>query len=183
MEHKEMSNSKIVSKTYFIGDLINLVTDLGGTLKDSEQIWKEFTTLLRKENVLNEKFDLNTESSKDEINLGFKKAADFLNKKLSVSGLQICWHGTGTKRSDNTTKIDLIEKGTQDINAVVVKKFEATHFFIYVLPEIEDDEMICDVISESAAKITASDSVLLKNVNEHITVTDLKTKAVFTIKD
>lgn len=73
-----MSNSKIVSKTYFIGDLINLVTDLGGTLKDSEQIWKEFINLLRKENVLNEKFDLNTENSKDEINSGFKKAAEFL---------------------------------------------------------------------------------------------------------
>lgn len=176
-----MSNSEILSKTYFIGDLIDLVTDLGGTLKESEQIWKEFITLLRKENVLNEKFDLNTEASKDEINSEFKKAADFLNKKLSVSGLQICWHGT--KRADNTTKIDLIEKGTQDINAVVIKKFEASHFFLYLLPEIENDEMICDVISESAAKITASDSVLLKKVNEHITVTDLKTKAVFTIKD
>lgn len=144
-----MSNSKIVSKTYFIGDLINLVTDLGGTLKDSEQIWKEFTTLLRKENVLNENFDLNIETS----------------------------------RADNTSKIELIEKGTQDINAVVVKKFEATHFFIYLLPEIEDDEMIDDVISESAAKITASDSVLLTNANEHITVTDLKTEAVFAVKD
>ena len=72
-----MSNSKIVSKTYFIGDLINLVTDLGGTLKDSEQIWREFTALLRKENVLNDKFDLNTEASKVEIDSGFKKAAEF----------------------------------------------------------------------------------------------------------
>lgn len=143
--------------TYFIGDLVNLVTDLGGTLKDSEQIWKEFTSLLRKENVLNEKFDLNIALSRDEIKSGFKKAAEFLNKQLSVSGLQICWHGT--KRADNTTKIELIEKGTQDINSVVVKKFVATHFFIYVLPEIVDDEMICDVISENAAKITASDSV------------------------
>lgn len=181
MEHKEMSNSKIVSKTYFIGDLINLVTDLGGTLKDSEQIWREFTALLRKENVLNDKFDLNTEASKVEIDSGFKKAAEFLNEKLSVSGLQICWHGT--KRADNTSKIELIEKGTQDINAVVVKKFEATHFFIYLLPEIEDDEMICDVISESAAKITASDSVILNKANERITVTDLKTEAVFAVKD
>lgn len=180
MEHKEMS-SEIVSKTYFIGDLIDLVTDLGGALKDSEKIWKEYINLLRKENVLNEKFDLNTETSKDEINSGFKKAAEFLNEKLSVKGLQICWHGT--KRADNTTKIELIEKGTQDINAVVVKKFVATHFFIYVLPEIEDDEMICDVISESAAKITASDSVLLNKANEHITVTDLKTEAVFSVKD
>ena len=40
------------------------------------------------------------------------------------------------------------------------------------MPEIEDDVMICDVISESAAKITASDSVLLNKANEHITVTD-----------
>ena len=167
--------------TYFIGDLIDLVTDLGGALKDSEKIWKEYINLLRNENVLNEKFDLNTETSKDEINSGFKKAAEFLNEKLSVTGLQICWHGT--ERADNTTKIELIEKGTQDINAVVVKKFVATHFFIYVLPEIEDDEMICDVISENAAKITASDSVLLNKANEHITVTDLKTKAVFTVKD
>ena len=51
------------------------------------------------------------------------------------------------------------------------------------MPEIEDDVMICDVISESAAKITASDSVLLNKANEHITVTDLKTEAVFTVKD
>lgn len=181
MEHKEMSNSEIVSKTYFIGDLIDLVTDLGGALKDSEKIWKEYINLLRNENVLNEKFDLNTETSKDEINSGFKKAAEFLNEKLSVTELQICWHGT--KRSDNTTKIELIEKGSQGINSVDVEKFEASHFFLYLLPEIEDDEMICDVISESAAKITASDSVLLKKVNEHITVTDLKTEAVFVVKN
>lgn len=43
--------------------------------------------------------------------------------------------------------------------------------------------MICDVISESAAKITASDSVLLEANNEKITVRDLKTEAVFTIVD
>lgn len=77
----------------------------------------------------------------------------------------------------------LTEKGTQDINSVIVDKFEASHFFLYLLPEIEDDEMICDVISESAAKITASDSVLLNKTNEHITITDLKTEAVFTIVD
>lgn len=77
----------------------------------------------------------------------------------------------------------LTVKGTQDINSVIVDKFEASHFFLYLLPEIEDDEMICDVISESAAKITASDSVLLNKANEHITVTDLKTEAVFTVKD
>ena len=35
-------------KSYFIGDLIDLVTDLGGTLKDSEKIWKEYINLLRK---------------------------------------------------------------------------------------------------------------------------------------
>lgn len=77
----------------------------------------------------------------------------------------------------------LTEKGTQDINTVIVDKFEASHFFLYLLPEIEDDEMICDVISESAAKITASDSVLLNKTNEHITITDLKTEAVFAVKD
>lgn len=77
----------------------------------------------------------------------------------------------------------LTEKGTQDINSVIVDKFEASHFFLYLLPEIEDDEMICDVISESAAKITASDSVLLEANNEKITVRDLKTEAVFTIVD
>lgn len=168
-----------MTTTYFIGDLVNLVTDLGGTLKDSEQIWKEFTSLLRKENVLNEKFDLNVALSRGEIKSGFKKAAEFLNEKLSVSGLQICWHGT--KRVDNTTKIELTEKGTQDINSVVVKKFVATHFFIYVLPEIEDDEMICDVISENAAKITASDSVLLSEENGNVTLSDLKTAAVYRI--
>ena len=43
--------------------------------------------------------------------------------------------------------------------------------------------MICDVISESAAKITASDSVILNKANERITVTDLKTEAVFAVKD
>ncbi|MBO6156870.1 MAG: hypothetical protein J6O24_05495, partial [Succinivibrio sp.] len=59
----------------------------------------------------------------------------------------------------------------------------ASHFFLYLLPEIEDDEMICEVISESAAKITASDSVLLEANNEKITVRDLKTEAVFTIVD
>lgn len=37
-------------KSYFIGDLIDLVTDLGGTLKDSEKIWKEYINLLRNEN-------------------------------------------------------------------------------------------------------------------------------------
>lgn len=36
---------------------------------------------------------------------------------------------------------------------------------------------------ESAAKTTASDSVLLNKTNEHITITDLKTEAVFTVKD
>lgn len=77
----------------------------------------------------------------------------------------------------------LTEKGTLDINSVIVDKFEASHFFLYLLPEIEDDEMICDVISESAAKITASDSVLLEANNEKITVRDLKTEAVFTIVD
>ena len=76
----------------------------------------------------------------------------------------------------------LTEKGTQDINTVIVDKFEASHFFLYLLPEIEDDEMICEV-SESAAKITASDSVLLEANNEKITVRDLKTEAVFTVKD
>lgn len=131
-------------------------------------------------NVLDERFVLNEESS-DVVKSGFKKAAEFLDEKLSVSGLQICWHGN--KRTDNTTKIELAEKGTQNINSVVVDKFEASHFFLYLLPEIEDDEMICDVISESAAKITASDSVLLNKTNEHITITDLKTEAVFTVKD
>ena len=77
----------------------------------------------------------------------------------------------------------LTEKGTQDINTVIVDKFETSHFFLYLLPEIEDDEMICEVISESAAKITASDSVLLEANNEKITVRDLKTEAVFTIVD
>ena len=77
----------------------------------------------------------------------------------------------------------LTEKRTQDINSVVVDKFESSHFFLYLLPEIEDDEMVCDVISESAAKITASDSVLLNKANDHITVTDVKTEAVFTVKD
>ena len=77
----------------------------------------------------------------------------------------------------------LTEKRTQDINSVVVDKFESSHFFLYLLPEIEDDEMVCDVISESAAKITASDSVLLNKANDHITVTDLKTEAVFAVKD
>lgn len=169
------------TKSYFIGDLIELVTDLGGALKDSEKIWKEFILLLRNENVLDEHFCLNEESS-DIVKSGFKKAAKFLDEKLSVSGLQICWHGN--KRADNTTKIVLTEMGgTQDINSVVVDKFEASHFFLYLLPEIEDDEMICDVISENAAKITASDSVLLNKANEHITVTDLKTEAVFSVKD
>ncbi len=169
-------------KTYFIGDLIDLVTDLGGTLKDSEKIWKEYINLLRNENVLDERFVLNEESP-DVVKLGFQKAANFLEKKLFVSGgkLHICWHCN--KRADHTSKIVLTEKRTQDINAVIVDKFEASHFFLYLLPEIEDDEMICDVISESAAKITASDSVLLEANNEKITVRDLKTEAVFTIVD
>lgn len=167
------------TKSYFIGDLIDLVTDLGGALKDSEKIWKEYINLLRNENVLDERFVLNEESS-DVVKSGFKKAAEFLDEKLSVSGLQICWHGN--KKGDNT-KIVLTEKGRQGINSVIVDKFEASHFFLYLLPEIEDDVMICDVISESVAKITASDSVLLNKANEHITVTDLKTEAVFTVKD
>lgn len=171
------------TKSYFIGDLIDLVTDLGGTLKDSEKIWKEYINLLRNENVLDERFVLNEESS-DVVKSGFQKAANFLEKKLFVSGggkLHICWHCN--KRADHTSKIVLTEKGTQDINTVIVDKFEASHFFLYLLPEIEDDEMICDVISESAAKITASDSVLLEANNEKITVRDLKTEAVFTIVD
>ncbi len=72
-------------KTYFIGDLIDLVTDLGGTLKDSEKIWKEYINLLRNENVLDERFVLNEESS-DVVKSGFQKAAHFLEKKLFVSG-------------------------------------------------------------------------------------------------
>lgn len=72
-------------KTYFIGDLIDLVTDLGGTLKDSEKIWKEYINLLRNENVLDERFVLNEESP-DVVKLGFQKAANFLEKKLFVSG-------------------------------------------------------------------------------------------------
>lgn len=67
-------------KTYFIGDLIDLVTDLGGTLKDSEKIWKEYINLLRNENVLDERFVLNEESS-DVVKSGFQKAANFLEKK------------------------------------------------------------------------------------------------------
>ena len=170
------------TKSYFIGDLIDLVTDLGGTLKNSEKIWKEYINLLRNENVLDEHFVLNEESP-DVVKLGFQKAANFLEKKLFVSGgeLHICWHCN--KIPDHTSKIVLTEKGTQDINSVIVDKFEASHFFLYLLPEIEDDEMICDVISESAAKITASDSVLLEANNEKITVRDLKTEAVFTIVD
>lgn len=171
------------TKSYFIGDLIDLVTDLGGTLKNSEKIWKEYINLLRNENVLDERFVLNEESP-DVVKLGFQKAANFLEKKLFVSGggkLHICWHCN--KLPDHTSKIVLTEKGTQDINSVIVDKFEASHFFLYLLPEIEDDEMICDVISESAAKITASDSVLLEANNEKITVRDLKTEAVFTIVD
>lgn len=171
------------TKSYFIGDLIDLVTDLGGTLKDSEKIWKEYINLLRNENVLDERFVLNEESS-DVVKSGFQKAANFLEKKFLYLGggkLHICWHCN--KRADHTSKIVLTEKGTQDINSVIVDKFEASHFFLYLLPEIEDDEMICDVISESAAKITASDSVLLEANNEKITVRDLKTEAVFTIVD
>lgn len=73
------------TKSYFIGDLIDLVTDLGGTLKDSEKIWKEYINLLRNENVLDERFVLNEESP-DVVKLGFQKAANFLEKKLFVSG-------------------------------------------------------------------------------------------------
>ena len=69
------------TKSYFIGDLIDLVTDLGGTLKDSEKIWKEYINLLRNENVLDERFVLNEESP-DVVKLGFQKAANFLEKKL-----------------------------------------------------------------------------------------------------
>ena len=73
------------TKSYFIGDLIDLVTDLGGTLKDSEKIWKEYINLLRNENVLDERFVLNEKSS-DVVKSGFQKAAHFLEKKLFVSG-------------------------------------------------------------------------------------------------
>ena len=73
------------TKSYFIGDLIDLVTDLGGTLKDSEKIWKEYINLLRNENVLDERFVLNEESPVV-VKLGFQKAANFLEKKLFVSG-------------------------------------------------------------------------------------------------
>lgn len=73
------------TKSYFIGDLIDLVTDLGGTLKNSEKIWKEYINLLRNENVLDERFVLNEESS-DVVKSGFQKAANFLEKKLLVSG-------------------------------------------------------------------------------------------------
>ena len=72
-------------KSYFIGDLIDLVTDLGGTLKDSEKIWKEYINFLRNENVLDERFVLNEESS-DVVKSGFQKAAHFLETKLFVSG-------------------------------------------------------------------------------------------------
>lgn len=64
------------TKSYFIGDLIDLVTDLGGTLKNSEKIWKEYINLLRNENVLDERFVLNEESS-DVVKSGFIKAASF----------------------------------------------------------------------------------------------------------
>ena len=64
------------TKSYFIGDLIDLVTDLGGTLKNSEKIWKEYINLLRNENVLDERFVLNEESS-DVVKSGFIKAAIF----------------------------------------------------------------------------------------------------------
>lgn len=72
-------------KSYFIGDLIDLVTDLGGTLKDSEKIWKEYINLLRNENVLDERFVLNEESS-DVVKSGFQKAAHFLEKNFLYLG-------------------------------------------------------------------------------------------------
>lgn len=73
------------TKSYFIGDLIDLVTDLGGTLKDSEKIWKEYINLLRNENVLDERFVLNEESS-DVVKSGFQKAANFLEKNFLYLG-------------------------------------------------------------------------------------------------